>query len=51
MPQQFQVHRDGKPVSPTLESENDAFVWLLRHQGQSVDYATRYGGYAIVAAD
>jgi hypothetical protein len=42
------VTRDGGRVSPTLPNENEAFVWLLRHQGQSVDYATRYGGYAIV---
>lgn len=51
MSNQFQVHRDGEPVSPVLDSENAAFGWLLRHQGQSVDYATRYGGYAIVELD
>ncbi len=46
---QCQVTRDGEPVSPVLDSEGDAEVWLLRNQGQSIDYATRYGGYAIAA--
>ena len=46
-----QVHRDGQPVSPLLADRDAAFVWLLKHQGQSVDYATRYGGYAIVDID
>lgn len=27
---------------------NAAFQWLLRHQGQSVSYAIKYGGYDIV---
>ncbi|MFA5712330.1 hypothetical protein [Mycolicibacterium sp.] len=44
---QFQVTLDGEVVSPLLESENAAFGWLHRHQGHSVDYATRYGGYKI----
>lgn len=46
---QCQVTRDGEPVSPVLDSESDAEAWLLRNQGQSIDYATRHGGYAIVA--
>lgn len=28
---------------------NAAFEYILRHQGQSVSYATRYGGWDIVA--
>lgn len=39
------VTRDGQDVSPVLADENEAFSWLLRHQGQSVDWATRYEGY------
>lgn len=42
------VTRDGVRVSPVLADENEAFTWLLRYQGQSVSYATTYGGYAIV---
>lgn len=44
----YQVHRDGTPVSPVLDSENEAFAWVLRHQGQSFHYATTYGGYEVV---
>ncbi len=36
----------GKPVTGGM-SENDCFVWLLKHQGQSVDYAINHGGYSI----
>ena len=46
-----QVYRDGEPVSPVLESENAAYGWLHRNQGNSVDHATRHEGYAIVAVD
>lgn len=41
------VARDGVRVSPYLRTENDAFAWILRHQGMSVDWAMRYEGYAI----
>jgi hypothetical protein len=44
-----QVLRDGE-VLATLPSVDDAFVWILRHQGQSVAYALRWGGYRVVAA-
>jgi hypothetical protein len=37
------VSRDGKPVYTGTDPE----AWLLRHQGQSVHYATKHGGYAI----
>jgi hypothetical protein len=40
------VDRDGKQVAGPFDSEVDAFGWLLNHQGQSVHYATTYGGYA-----
>lgn len=45
------VTRDGEIVSPILDNENKAFEWLLRHQGQSVSYATTHGGYAIVTVE
>lgn len=39
------VLRDGRPIA-LCETENDAFAWLLKHQGQSVDWATTHEGYA-----
>lgn len=44
---EFRVLHDGNLIY-TAPSENAAFVWLLHHQGQSVQYATTYGGYEIV---
>lgn len=44
------VTLDGEPMTDVLDNADDAFVWLIRHQGQSVSYALRYGGYKIVAA-
>lgn len=44
------VKRDGKPVSSVLASENDAFTWLLGHQGMSVDWALTNEGYSIESA-
>ena len=44
----FQVFRDGKSISPVLDSENSAWVWLQKHQGMSVDWALRYEGYTIL---
>ncbi len=28
-------------------AENEAWIWLLRNQPQSTDYALRYGGYRV----
>ena len=42
----IEITRDGKVIA-VVATENDAFVWLLRRQGQSVSYATTYGGYKI----
>jgi hypothetical protein len=42
----WQVYQYGKPVSPLMAHENGCFVWTLKHQGQSVDYALRDGGYS-----
>lgn len=47
-----QVKRDGI-VQETFRSpdpvrnSNDAFAWLLRHQGQSVDWAIKHEGWEI----
>jgi hypothetical protein len=40
------IKQDGKQVAE-VEHSNAAFEWLLRHQGQSVSYAMRYGGYTV----
>lgn len=40
------VTRDGQPLA-IRDDENAAFAWLLKHQGQSVDWATTYEGYAL----
>lgn len=44
----FQVSQDGDLLA-TLNTEDEAYQWLLKHQGQSTEYALRYGGYAITA--
>jgi hypothetical protein len=44
------VYKDGEPVTEVLKDGNAAFTWLLRHQGQSVDYALRHGGYSVRSA-
>jgi hypothetical protein len=37
----------------SIKDHNDAWIYILKHQSQSVDYATRYGGWqiAIVSPD
>lgn len=40
------ITHDGETVAE-VEDGNAAFRWLLRHQGQSVDYALRWGGYRV----
>lgn len=39
---------DVRTVAGPFASADDAWVWLLHHQGQSVHYATTEGGYSIV---
>lgn len=39
------VTRDGTELYRSTADE--CFVWLLHHQGQSVDWACKHGGYAI----
>lgn len=47
----WQVYRDGEPQGPPLDTHNAAFMYVLDHQGQSFDYATRYGGWEVRPAD
>ncbi len=44
------ILQDGRQVAEVADS-NAAFAWLLRHQGQSVDYAIRWGGYRVTDED
>lgn len=48
-PPAWHVELDGVGVAGPFTSHADGWRWILRHQGQSVDYATTHGGYAIVA--
>lgn len=41
------ITRDGKKVAEVKDS-NAAFVWLLEHQPQSVDWAIKHDGYAVL---
>jgi hypothetical protein len=43
------IKHDSEVVAVVANS-NAAFEWLLRHQGQSVDYAVRWGGYRVLDA-
>lgn len=43
------ISRDGKQLAhfEGKDAENAAFVWLLRNQSNSVDWALRYEGYKV----
>jgi hypothetical protein len=41
------ITKDGKQVAE-VEDDNAAVAWLLKHQGQSVHYALKYGGYRVI---
>lgn len=43
----YKVTKDGEVRASGL-TENEAFVWLLKHQGQSVAFAIEHGGWDIV---
>lgn len=47
------IYKDGKLIKTFADQQDDikAFGWLLREQGQSVDYALRYGGYKVETID
>lgn len=40
------VWKDGVPLKE-VDDENAAFAFVLKHQGQSVDYALKHGGYSV----
>ena len=42
----YEVSQDGETLA-TFDSELDAFVYVLRAQSFSVDYACKYHGWAI----
>ena len=47
----WRVTHDGETLKifgKGTKGANDAFAWLHKHQGQSVDWAIRYSGYDIV---
>ena len=44
----WNVTHDGERKGGPFNGHNEAFAYLLRAQGQSVHYATTYGGWAIV---
>jgi hypothetical protein len=43
----YEVTRDGRTLG-TFRTENEAWRYLLRQQGQSIYYATLHGGYDII---
>jgi hypothetical protein len=43
----YEVTRDGRTLD-VYTTEGDAWRYLLNVQGQSVHYATLYGGYDII---
>lgn len=43
----YTVTRDGQRLA-VLDTENEAWGYLLRIQGQSIDYAVRHEGYDII---
>lgn len=46
----YAVQRDGETLVRGL-TYPEAFGWLLDHQSQSVEWATKYEGYSIVPED
>lgn len=40
------VTKDGERISEPM-SPNDAFAFVLNHQGQSYEYAMKVGGYGL----
>ncbi len=43
------IYQDNQ-LKKEIKGENastDAFGWMLRNQGNSVDYALRWGGYVV----
>lgn len=46
----YAITRDGKRLA-VLDTENEAWGYLLRIQGQSIDHAVRHEGYDIIYPD
>jgi hypothetical protein len=40
------VTKDGKKISEAM-SPDKAFAFVLKHQGQSYEYAMKHGGYSL----
>jgi len=40
------IKKDGE-IKAEVKDENEAFVWLLKHQGQSVDFAIKHNGWTV----
>lgn len=49
----FIISQDGKELKVFEHQDNDfePFRWLLMHQGQSTNYALKYGGFKVEAID
>lgn len=43
----YTVTRDGRTLA-TLATEEEAWRYLHRQQGQSIYYATKHGGYDLI---
>lgn len=45
----FKIYKDGNVVKEFTKQVGDfePFKWLLRNQGQSTNYALKYGGYKV----
>jgi len=49
----IEISQDGviKKTFENVENDFPAFRWLLNNQGQSTDYALKYGGWAVEITD
>lgn len=49
----IEIYQDGilKHTISGEDSGTKAFGWMLRNQGQSVDWALRYGGWSVKETD
>ncbi len=45
------VLRDGAVQAPRVDTENEGFMYVQKHQGQSVAHAIRWEGWAIMNVD
>jgi len=40
------IKKDNQ-IKAEVNNENEAFIWLLKHQGQSVDFAIKHNGWTV----